>query len=128
MKIHVDFKKGSRFSCSKCGENELPVYDTAEKTWRHLNFWQYKTFVHMRTPRTICPKCGKHLWIPPWNGQNSGFTLLFEAFVIRLAREMPVSQIAEIVGETDTRLSRLIHVYVKSAYREKHLLALLISE
>jgi hypothetical protein len=28
LHIHVDFKKGSSFSCSKCGENELSVYDT----------------------------------------------------------------------------------------------------
>jgi hypothetical protein len=45
---------------------------------------------------------GKHLWIPPWNGQNSGFTLLFETVVIRLASELQISQISEIVGETDT--------------------------
>ena len=119
LHIHMDFRPGGRFSCSECTETELPVHDTSDKTWRHLNFWQYKTFIHMRTPRTNCPKCGVRQWLPPWSRTQSGFTLLFEAFVLALAKEMPISQIGKLVGEHDTRIWRIVKIHVKRAYAKK---------
>jgi transposase len=120
LHIHMDFRRGGRFTCSECGEKDLPVYDTVEKTWRHLNFFQYKCYIHMRTPRTQCTKCGKRLWAPSWGRKQSGFTALFEAFVMALAREMPIAKkIAELVGEQDTRIWRIVHKHVESAYAKK---------
>jgi transposase len=104
LHIHIDFRRGGRFACSECGMAELPVHDTVEKMWRHLNFFQYKCYLHMRTPRTKCPKCGERLWIPPWGRKQSGFTALFEAFVLTLAKAMPMSKIGELVDENDTRI------------------------
>lgn len=80
LHIHMNFHRGGRFACSECGESGLPVHDTVEKAWRHLNFFQYKCYIHMRTPRTKCHKCGERLWQPPWERKQSGFTMLFEAF------------------------------------------------
>lgn len=119
LHIHIDFAKGGKFSCSECSSQGLSVHDTVEKVWRHLNFFQYKCFLHFRTPRTICNDCGERLWQPPWAHKQSGFTLLFEAFIIALAKEMPVSQISELVGEHDTRIWRIIQKNVKRAYSEK---------
>jgi len=119
LHIHINFERGSRFSCSECGAAELPVHDTVEKTWRHLNFFQYKCYIHMRTPRTRCEHCGERLWLPPWSRKQSGFTLLFEAFVMSLSKEMSVSSISELVGEQDTRLWRIIRGYVDRAYARK---------
>ena len=48
LHIHMDFRPGGRFTCSGCAETELPVHDTSDKTWRHLNFWQYKTYMVLR--------------------------------------------------------------------------------
>lgn len=119
LHIHMDFRRGGKFSCSECGEDGLPVYDTTEKAWRHLNFFQYKCFLHLRTPRTKCPKCGEHLWLPPWGRSQSGFTMLFEAFVMTLAKEMPISRIGALVGEQDTRIWRVIRTHVRRAYIKK---------
>ena len=119
LHIHMDFRRGGKFPCSQCGTQGLPVYDTADKKWRHLNFWQYKTYIHMRTPRTICPECGERLWIPPWGREQSGFTMLFEAFVMALAKEMPVSRIGELVGEHDTRIWRIVRFHVERAHAKK---------
>lgn len=119
LHIHMNFRRGGRFTCAECGEEGLPVHDTVEKTWRHLNFFQYKCYIHMRTPRTQCPKCGERLWIPPWGRKQSGFTLLFEAFVMALAKEMPISRIAELVGEQDTRIWRIVRGYVNRSYAKK---------
>ena len=120
LHIHMNFRRGGRFSCSECGARDLPVYDTVEKAWRHLNFFQYKCYIHMRTPRTNCPKCGERLWTPPWSRQQSGFTMLFEAFVMALAKEMPISRIGELVGEQDTRIWRMVRFHVKRAYAKKN--------
>ena len=43
LHIHMDFRRGGKFACTGCGAAGLPAYDTENKTWRHLNFWQYKT-------------------------------------------------------------------------------------
>jgi transposase len=119
LHIHMDFRRGGKFRCSECKAEGLAVHDTVEKVWRHLNFWQYKTYIHLRTPRTKCPECGERLWIPPWGREQSGFTALFEAFVIALAREMPVSQIGELVSEHDTRIWRIVRFHVKRAHAKK---------
>jgi transposase len=119
LHIHMDYRRGGRFACSECGAEGLPVHDTVEKTWRHLNFFQYKCYIHLRTPRTKCPKCGERLWIPPWGRKQSGFTVLFEAFVMALAKEMPISRIGEIVGEQDTRIWRIVRHHVELSYSKK---------
>ncbi len=118
LHLYIDFKKGATFRCPVCGKEELKVHDTKEKTWRHLNFFQYKTYVHYRTPRTKCPEDGVRLTEVPWASAGSGFTLLFEAFVLQLALCMPVSRMAQILEEYDTRLWRVISRYVDTARAE----------
>jgi transposase len=46
------------------------------------------------------------------------FTKEFEAFALLLMREMPVSKVAELMGETDTRLWRMLFRQVDAAYAE----------
>jgi transposase len=78
-----------------------------KKTWRHLNFFQHEAFLHARVARIDCSDCGVRLVNVPWARPGSGFTLLFEAFVMTLVKDMPVSAAARLVGEHDTRLSCL---------------------
>lgn len=116
LDIHIDFPPGSTFVCPVCGRDGAHAYDTTEKTWRHLNFFQHRTYLHARVPRVECSYgCGIKTVEVPWSRPESGFTLLFEAFIMTLAREMPVKAIAELVGEHDTRLWRILHHYVHQA-------------
>ena len=46
LDIHLDFAKGSRFACSECGVAGCPAYDSENKTWRHLNFFQHEAYLH----------------------------------------------------------------------------------
>jgi transposase len=115
LHIYLDFRKGSKFTCSICGASEVKVHDTIEKTWRHMNFFQYKAYIHYRTPRVNCPKDGIHLVDTPWASPGSGFTLLFEALIMQLAQYMAVLQIANLVDEYDTLLWRIIQRYVCQA-------------
>jgi len=105
--------------CPQCGG--LPQgYDRTEALrWRHLNVMQHRCEIVCRLPRGRCRGCG-HTWRvrPPWEGKAGGFSKEFEAFALILMREMPMAKVSEALGETDTRLWRLLHTHVDTAYAE----------
>ncbi len=115
LDLRIDFSKGARFACPECGAGGCKVHDTEEKTWRHLNFFQHEAYLTARVPRVICPEHGTRLVAVPWARERSGFTLLFEAYVMALVKEMPVAPLAALVGEDDERIWRIIHHYVDAA-------------
>ena len=114
LEIQLDFKVGSKFPDPETGVL-CPVHDTKEIAWRHLNFWQYTTLLRARVPRIITPEGKVRLIDVPWARPGSGFTLLFEAMIMLMVQQMPVSQVAEILGESDTRLWRIICHHVEIA-------------
>ncbi len=116
LDIRIDFPRGAQFACPVCGAS-APVHDTTEKTWRHLNFFQYEAYLTARVPRVKCPNtgCGVKQIQVHWARPGSGFTLLFEALVMALVREMPVKIAAALLGEHDTRIWRVLDHYVHSA-------------
>lgn len=116
LDIYLDFPRGSTFSCPECA-TACKAYDTEELTWRHLNFFQHQTFLHARTPRVDCARCGVRRIVVPWARPDSGFTLLFEAFVFQLAKVMPILAVASLVGEHDTLIWRMVNHYVELARR-----------
>lgn len=115
LDITINFAAGGRFACPACGAAECPAHDTEDKSWRHLNFFQHVCYLHARVPRVRCAQCGVKTVAVPWARAGSGFTLLFEAFVMVLARQMPVAAVARLVGEHDTRLWRILQHYVDQA-------------
>lgn len=119
LNIYIDFRKGSKFKCNVCGKDGNPVYDTETKTWRHLNFFQYKAFIHFRTPRTNCDIDGIHRFMPPWAGKND-FTLLMDLMIIELARSMPIKKISEMLNEQDTKIWRVVRNYVKTSHETQN--------
>jgi transposase len=119
LRIWLDFEPGSRFQCPECG-SACPVHDTVEKSWRHLNFWQYQTQLTARTPRVDCPDHGVLLARVPWARPASGFTLMLEAFTLLLCQQMPVAAAADLIGEHDTRLWRVLAHYVDKAHAKRN--------
>jgi transposase len=118
LDLYLDFRRGGTFSCPECGAAGCKAHDTEEKQWRHLNFFQYEAYLHARTPRVRCARCGVRIVEVPWARPGSGFTLLFEAFFLGLVRHMPMLAVAELVGEHDTRLWRILHHYIDQARAE----------
>lgn len=118
LDIYIDFERGGTFTCPECGRGGCKAWDTTEKEWRHLNFFQYEAYLHARVPRVKCERDGVKLVEVPWARTGSGFTLLFEALVLSLCREMPVKAVAREVGEHDTRLWRVLDHYVSAARDE----------
>ena len=114
LDIYISHKRGSKFPCPECGEKST-IHDTKERTWRHLNFFQYRAYIHAKMPRTKCTEHGVLQVKAPWAEPGSGFTMLFEAFIMELATAMTVNEIADLVGEHDTRLWRILTRYVGEA-------------
>lgn len=119
LDIVIDFRRGGSFPCPECGQVGCKAYDSEDKRWRHLNFFQYATMLEARVPRIDCPRCGKRQVEVPWARSGSGFTLLFEALVLAMAPHMPMAVVARLVGEHDTRLWRVVRHYVDRARAER---------
>ena len=115
LDLHIDFDSGSKFPCPSCDGPGCHVHDTIERTWRHLNFFQFKTYLHCRVPRTKCEDCGVKQVQVPWARKSSGFTLLMDSMIVILAQHMPVKTVADIIGEHDTRIWRVLEHYVQEA-------------
>jgi len=121
LDLRIDFPKGARFRCPECALEGCKVHDTEMHTWRHLNFFQHEAYLAARVPRVICAEHGVRQVQVPWARERSDFTLLFEALVMALVKEMPVKAIAELVGEHDTKLWRVVHHYVDLAVEAQDL-------
>jgi transposase len=116
LDLQIDFEKGAKFPCPVCAKSEgCGVHDTVERTWRHLNFFQYETYLHARVPRIECGSCGVRQVEVPWARPGSGFTLLFELLVLSLSREMSVAAVAKLTSEHANRLWRVLDHYVERA-------------
>lgn len=114
MHIHVDFLPGSEFPCPVCG-NHCKSYDTHEKVWRHLNFFQYRCYIHARVPRIECSGHGIKTVAVPWGREGSGFTVMMEGVILAMIQHMPARTVARQIGEHDTKLWRVLDHYVEEA-------------
>lgn len=114
LAIRIDFVAGSRFAYPGV-EGAHPVHDTQIKRYRHLNFFQHECHLEVRVPRIRLPDGRVALVEPDWAGKLSGFTLLFEALVLTLARQMPFAAVARIVGESWHRVYAICARYVDLA-------------
>ena len=112
LHMYIRFQKGTKFNCKSCN-NKCSVYDTVEKTWRHLNCFEHKTYIHCKVPRINCDKHGVHLVEVPWAKQGSSFTILLEEFIMQLAKKMPIHSISKLLDESDGKLWRIVHRYAK---------------
>lgn len=120
LHLFLNFEKGYKFT--DIDGNKTSAYDTVERQWQHLNFFQHNCFLHARVPR-IKSKDGKiHQVSVPWARPGSGFTLLFEAYAMLLIEsEMPVSKVSSIVKVTAPRIWRVFDYWIGQAVSEDNL-------
>jgi len=135
LDVYIDFKKGSIFSydfvetkVKIIDEKEvkttnktklkperfedLKAYDTTNKKWRHLNFFEHECYIHARVPRVKLPNGKVKTIKTPWEGISNGFTLLFEALLMQLCSAMPINKVASIARISDDKLWTMINRYV----------------
>ncbi|SEO67350.1 hypothetical protein SAMN04490248_10934 [Salinihabitans flavidus] len=66
----------------------------------------HNAFIYACVPRVACSQCGKTGQAPvPWARSGSGFSQLFDAFVIALAREVLVKIIADLLEVGTDRIT-----------------------
>lgn len=118
LDINIDFEPGSKFeyiSESESISGKFGVYDTVEKTWRHLNFFQHECYLNCRVPR-VKPEDGKTRQIvPPWAGKSNGFTLLFEALLMQLCHEMPINAVSRLTNADNNKIWKMLQCYIEKA-------------
>ena len=122
LDIHIDFKRGSTFSDPDTGDaigKMYKAYDTVQKTWQHLNFFEYECHLHARIPRIKRDDGKVRLITAPWEGKVSGFTLLFEALLIQLCKAMPVHNVSELTGVSDHKIWRVLDTYIELAKKDE---------
>lgn len=118
LDIKVTFERGATFEVKdeKSGETEqCKAYDTVEKTWRHLNFFEHECYLHARIPRVQLKTGGTKLISPPWSGISNGFTLLFEALILQMCKNMPVHQVGKLLKISDNKTWDMLEKYVNKA-------------
>ena len=82
--IRIEWMGGKQASCPQCGSSH-PVYDLRkERRWRHLDTMQFETLIRCRAPRCRCREHGVCTVATPWADKHSRFTLLFEAFAVKV--------------------------------------------
>ena len=85
--------------------------------WRHLNVFNKECVIVCALPRGRRGDDGKVYRVtPPWEGRSKHFTQEFEAFALTLMREMPVKRAGQILGESDSRMWRMLFAHVKAAH------------
>lgn len=115
LHITINHIKGSTF-LDEHGQ-ACSVYDTTEKTWRHLNFFEHQCFLHCKVPRIRTSDDKVRLVSVPWSRDGSGFTLMFEAFaMLMIENEMPVNKVGKVLDENAHRLWRVFNYWIERAY------------
>jgi len=130
-KHRIDFDvlcKKASLACPSCGAAAQPVHDRLQRSWRHLDFFQFEAWMHAGVPWVSCSACGKTTQLPvPWAREGSGFTLLFEALALTLCQGLPVRQCASapvrqsarMLLVRDKQLWRRMEHYVIEARRKQ---------
>lgn len=113
--LHIGWTSDTA-ACPACGAQHQALHDHRQRSWRHLDFFQFEAHVHCQLPRVQCSACQATSQLPvPWARAGSRFTLMFEALALTLAREMPVAACARILRSTSNALWRQIDAHVSGA-------------
>lgn len=117
LELVIDFEPGSRFPDPDTAEL-CPVHDTVQRTWQHLSFFQHRTTIRARVPRIKTPAGNVRNAEVPWARPNGGFTLLMEAFLLTMAKVLPVTEVSKQSGVSQDRIWHLIRSRVEEAWNE----------
>jgi transposase len=111
LKVEIGLEADPQYErcCSQCGR-PAPLHDHApERSWRHLDTMQFETVLTARVPRTKCSDCGVKTCDVPWAEPHGRFTLMFEAFAIRVLQAAASTQQArELLGLSWNSVQRIM--------------------
>lgn len=114
FEVFIDFRKGATFYDLET-EKEYKAFATVEKKWKHLFMWQYVTYIHARVPKIKNDNGSVRMIEFPLSRKGSTFTSLCEAFILEMAKQMPIYKIGEMLKENDGKIVRVINYYVEKS-------------
>lgn len=120
LTIEIDFFRGSIF---KGNDGKMyTVYDTNQRTWQHLNFFQHQCFIVAPMPRIMLEDGSTHNVEVPWAREGSHFTLLFESYCMDLiSSEMTFSKVGRLMNINFQRVARIFNYWVTKALENQDL-------
>ncbi len=121
LELVIDFETSSRFPDPDPDSDSTalcPVHDTVQRTWQHLNFFQHTTTLRARVPRIITATGAVKNVALPWARPSSGFTLLMEAYLLMLAKVLPVTEVSKQSKVSQDRIWHLIRSRVREAWEK----------
>lgn len=120
--IHVGIRDGARFVCPRCGsEASRDGYEPTERVWRHSDCFFYKTYVHCRRPRILCPHCGAVQINAPFERKHSRFTFSYEGYAMLLLTDMPRSKVARALRCDEKSVDSILNYWIENALKEQDL-------
>lgn len=122
LNIHLSYPAGSKFP-HPATQRPCPVYDSNPRKWRHLNFFQFKCYLHAPLPRVDGGSDGGvNTVLVPWARPQSGFTLMMESLMVILAQTgMTTQEVSEVIGEYAQRVWMILFHHVEKAHKELQL-------
>lgn len=101
--------------------SESTIKDYEERTWRHLNLFQYPCYIHCSLPKYKNKITGKTKTLEaPWAKARSGFTVLFEEFAMELVKIYGcASEVSRQLDIYPQRLWRIIAEHGKEILADK---------
>jgi transposase len=115
LELVIDFERGSRFTDPETGVL-CPVHDTVQRSWEHLRFFEHRTTIRARVPRITTPSGAVKTVEVPWARPNGGFTLLMEAYLLALAKVLPVAEVSRQTSVSEDRIWHLIRTRINEAW------------
>ena len=124
--IELEYVKSQRPEapdCPECGSSDTSYYDMVEKSWRHTDMCDQICMIHGMVPRVQCKSCGKVSRIKvPWSANSiNRYTDSFEKFIVRLAKEMPVSAVCRMMRLDDSTVWTILDRYVEDCMQKQDL-------
>src|SRR5947209_15481147 len=90
LDVWLAHRRNASFTCPECGTRS-PLYDHAPpRSWRHLDYGDYRTWLHARVPRVDCREHGLRRIRLPWATPGSRLTIPFERHAIDVLLETDV--------------------------------------
>lgn len=92
----------------------------AIKRIRHLDLFDYRCYLNIKTPRLKCKRDGvKVAHVDKWSRKGGHYSLKFDSLILRLCREMSMVAVSRELGEPDNNLWRSFHYQVNKLIIDK---------
>lgn len=110
VRIHLKYV-GTRFFDPDKEEEEAKLYDHSPiREWRHLDVWDYKTYIVCRIPRVLCSNGKVKKIAVGWSANNDRHTYSFEIKVINtLIATKNQTKTSELLGCSFKLVNRVMH-------------------